>query len=170
MKYWLLSAACFAPLAGRALAPPLLRFHLPFICLAAWLAWAALLLLPRGRSLSRLAAGAALAYAWAGMLKVPWRHPWDGQSYWIVFATLPAFAAGLHAFVRHGWGSEWAGRCTAVLLAVALFPVKAAFRMAGLDLPPGMAASPLALIAVAAGSLWLWSRRPGRPAGRGGGR
>jgi hypothetical protein len=161
MRYWAFSLACFLPLAALPACPPQLRAHLPFICAAAWIACAGLILLPCSRRFLRLALWAVLAYAFLGILRLPWRHEWDWISYWIGFGVFPLFAAGLHRFLKRLLGAgETAGRVYLALLAVQLFPVKVVFRLAGLGLPPTQVLSPMVLLVLVAGAWMGWRRLP----------
>jgi len=160
MKFWIASLGCFLPLAAQGLIPPLLRIHLPWICAVAWAAAASILLLPRHLGFLRLVAALVLAQAWLGLLKLPWRHAWDGQSYWIALGTFPLFAAGLRHFLGQFMVAETAAKAVLTVVVVYLFPIKSAFRVLGLDLPPTFILSPLALAGLVVLTLGAWPRLP----------
>jgi hypothetical protein len=147
-------------MAALGICPPVLRFHLPFICLGAWISLALLIKAPGHCRFLRLVAAISFAYAWLGILRLPWSREWDGVSYWIGFAALPLFAAGLHRFLSHLSGSDTAGRAVLAVTAVYFFPVRLVFRLLGLDLPPTPVLSPLVLLLVVAAALAAWKPVP----------
>jgi hypothetical protein len=146
----------------------MLREHLPFQCAAAWAAAIALAALPLRCENARFFAAVFLAQCGLGILRLPWRHPWDSLSYWIDLGVFPLLAVGARIFLAALIGPERAVPALASLLAVWFFPVKLAFRLAGLELPPTPAASPVVLVLLAGGApillkAWRAHGRKGSP-------